>query len=156
MKPRVYVETSIISYLTSSPSRDLIVAAHQQITREWWSASDRFDLYASQIVIREAQDGDPNAAASRLSVLEEINVLELTPQAQELAHHFVQEIPFPAKAAVDALHIAVAVVNGMDYLLTWNCAHIANAAMRHKIEAVCRSMGYEVPVICTPEELMEE
>ena len=156
MKPKVYIETTVVSYLTGWPSRDLIVAAHQQITREWWQARTRFDLYVSQIVIREAGGGDPEPAALRLKAVEGIQVLELSPEARSLAKQLITEGPLPEKAELDALHIGIAVVNGMDYLLTWNCTHIANAAMRHMIEAVCRSMGYEPPVICTPEELMEE
>ena len=156
MKPKVYVETTVVSYLTGSPSRDLVVAAHQQITTEWWKSRKRFDLYVSQIVIQEAGGGDQEAAASRLKILEGINILELTPEARDLARKLLTQGPIPQKAAVDALHIATAVANGMDFLVTWNCTHIANAAMRIMIEAVCRSLGYEPPVICTPEELMEE
>jgi hypothetical protein len=156
MKPKVYIETTVVSYLTGWPSRDLIVAAHQQITREWWQGRTRFDLYVSQIVIREAGGGDPEPAALRLKAVEGIQVLKLSPEARSLAKQLITEGPLPEKAELDALHIGIAVVNGMDYLLTWNCTHIANAAMRHMIEAVCRSMGYEPPVICTPEELMEE
>jgi hypothetical protein len=156
MKPKVYVETTVASYLTGSPSRDLVVAAHQQITREWWESRNRFDLYISQIVFQEAGGSDQEAAASRLKILEGISVLELTPEARDLAKKLLTQGPIPEKAALDALHIAIAVANGMDFLVTWNCTHIANAAMRIMIEAVCRSLGYEPPVICTPEELMEE
>ena len=106
-------------------------------------------------MIQEAGGGDREAAASRLRILEDISILELTPEARNLAKKLLTEGPIPPKAGVDALHIATAVANGMDFLVTWNCAHIANAAMRLMIEAVCRSLGYEPPVICTPEELME-
>ena len=156
MKPKVYVETTVVSYLTGSPSRDLVVAAHQQITTEWWKSCKRFDLYVSQIVIQEAGGGDQEAAASRLKILEGISILELTPEARNLARKLLTQGPIPQKAAVDALHIATAVANGMDFLVTWNCTHIANAAMRVMIETVCRSLGHEPPVICTPEELMED
>ena len=156
MKPKVYVETTVVSYLTGSPSRDLVVAAHQQITTEWWKSRRRFDLYVSQIVIQEAGGGNQEAAASRLKILEGISILELTPEARDLARKLLTQGPIPQKAAVDALHIATAVANGMDFLVTWNCTHIANAAMRLKIEVVCRSSGHEPPVICTPEELMED
>jgi len=156
MKPKVYVETTVVSYLAAPPSRDLIIAAHQQITREWWQGRKRFDLYVSQIVAQEAGGGNPEAASSRLKTLEGISVLELTPESRDLAERLLTQGPIPEKAALDALHIAIAVVNGMDFLVTWNCTHIANAAMRIMIEAVCRSLGYEPPVICTPEELMEE
>lgn len=156
MKSRVYLETTIASYLTAWPSRDLVTAAHQQITREWWQKrrSD-FDLFISQIVLREAGAGDPDAAAQRLQSLQDIPVLEERDEAVELAATLVGAIPLPKKAELDALHIALAVVHGMDYLLTWNCTHIANAALRHQIEAICHTRGYETPVICTPEELLE-
>ena len=156
MKHKVYLETTIPSYLTSWLSRDLVIAAHQQITREWWQNRNRFDLFISQVVMREVSGGDLQMAAKRLEVLENVSVLEVTKEAIELAQKLVDRGPIPEKAAVDALHIAIAVVNGMDYLLTWNCSHIANASMRTKIDHVCRSSGYEPPVICTPEELMEE
>jgi len=155
-RPKVYVETSVISYLTAWPSRDLIKAAHQQITREWWETRERFEVYVSQIVLREASGGDSMAANARLSSLSGIPVLTAGPEASALAQQLLVQGSLPAKAAVDALHIAIAVVNGIDYLLTWNCTHIANAAMRIQIERVCRQSGYEPTVLCTPEELMEE
>lgn len=156
MRPKVYLETTIPSYLTAWPSRDLVKAAHQQITREWWQNRTRFDLYISQLVLREASGGDAEAARLRLEALRGIPVLALSPAASALAQQLVQQGLLPENTVADALHIAIAVVNGMDYLLTWNCAHIANAALRHRIEAICRASGYEPPVLCTPEELMEE
>ena len=157
MKPRIYLETTIVSYLTAWPSRDLVTAAHQQITWEWWeSRRAEFELYISQIVVQESSAGDGNAAERRLEALEDIPLLDITEDVTVLAEKLMEQVPLPERAGVDALHIAVAVVNGMDYLLTWNCTHIANAALRNRIEAVCRSSGYEPPVICTPEELMEE
>jgi hypothetical protein len=154
-KPKVYLETTIVSYLTASPSRDIVQAAHQQITREWWERRQQFDLFVSQAVITEAHRGDAVAAARRLAALEDVAVLEVTEDATKLAGAFLDQHALPAKAALDALHIAVAVVMGMDYVLTWNCTHIANAAIRPKLEDACRKLGYEPPVICTPEELME-
>ena len=156
MRSKVYLETTIPSYLTAWPSRDLVKAAHQQITREWWQTRTRFDLYISQVVLREAGGGDVEAARLRLEVVEGIPVLALSPEASALAQQLLQHGPLPAKAAVDALHIGIAAVNGMDYLLTWNCTHIANAAIRYQIETLCRASGYVPPVLCTPEELMEE
>ncbi|MCP4349848.1 MAG: type II toxin-antitoxin system VapC family toxin [Desulfobacterales bacterium] len=155
MKPKVYIETTIPSYLAAWPSRDLVKAAQQQITHEWWQIRKQFDLYISQIVIHEASGGDEEAAVRRLSVLEGIFVLDVTLESRTLAQELIVQHSLPEKAVVDALHIAISVINGMDYLLTWNCTHIANAAMRHKIEGVCRIMGYDPPVICTPNELME-
>jgi predicted nucleic acid-binding protein len=156
MKPKVYLETTIPSYIAGSPSRDLVIAAHQQITREWWDGRGRFSLFISQVVLQEVSSGDDEAAARRLSFVADIPILQLTEEVRRVAHELLSQKALPAQAAVDALHVAVAVVNGMDYLLTWNCTHIANAAVRSKIERVCRSLGYEPPVICTPEELLEE
>jgi predicted nucleic acid-binding protein len=156
MKPRVYVETSVISYLIARPSRDLVTAAHQQVTREWGEQRSRFDIFASQAVLTEAGRGDATAAALRLEALEEVAVLPVSAEAAELAERLIQASAIPAEAAIDALHVAVAVVNGMDYLVTWNCAHIANAALRVKIEKACREAGLQASVICTPEELLQE
>ena len=156
MKPKIYLETTIPSYLTSRPSRDLVMAAHQQITREWWDTQrDAFDLFVSQMVLDEVSSGDPEAAARRLGLLKPLPLLNPHDEEAELAQALLKQAALPARAAADALHIAIAVVNGMDYLLTWNCTHIANAALRNRIETVCRSKGFEVPIICTPEELLE-
>ena len=117
MKPKVYIETSVISYLTARPSRDLVTAAHQQLTTDWWE--DRrahFDLYISQLVVRESSAGDEDAAKGRLDVIEQIPLLELNEEALALARSLVEDGPLPAKASEDALHIAVATVHGMDFL----------------------------------------
>jgi len=156
MKSGIYVETSIVSYLTARPNRDLVRAAHQEVTREWWATRDAFDLYISQLVLDEAAAGDPVAAAQRLEALRDLPLLELTTEATVLGQAFIRQAALPSKAAADALHIALAAVHGMDFLLTWNCTHIANATMRPKIEAICRANGFEPPVICTPLELVEE
>ena len=157
MKPKVYLETSVISYLTSRPSRDLIVAANQQITQEWWQVRRQdFDLFISQLVIQEASAGDEHAAQRRLQAVADIPLLTLSEEAVTFAEKLVKEGPMPQKAVEDALHVAVATLNGMDYLLTWNFKHIANATMRYKIERICRLTGYEPPIICTPQELLEE
>jgi hypothetical protein len=151
------LETTIASYLTAWPSRDLVTAAHQQVTRDWWEARrDDFDIFVSQAVLQEATAGDPDAAARRLELLKDLPLLELTDDVTLFAQELLFQVPLPTQAGVDALHIAVAVVHEMDYLLTWNCAHIANAALRPRIEATCRVRGYKSPVICTPEELLEE
>jgi hypothetical protein len=156
MKSTVYLETSIIGYLTSRPSRDLITAANQQLTRDWWDQHrEQFDLYISEAAVAECSLGDPQAAQERLDVLEGIPVLDVTEAADNLADELLKQVPLPEKAAVDALHIAIATVNGIDYLLTWNCTHIANAALQHRIEAICRSADFESPTICTPQQLME-
>jgi predicted nucleic acid-binding protein len=157
MKPKAYIETTFISYLTAYPSRDIIVAAHQQITHEWWSTrKEDFDLFVSQLVWDEAKAGDQEMSQRRLAVLETVELLEVTEEGLSLANELVDKGPLPQKAAEDAIHIATAVINGMDYLLTWNCSHLANAAMRSKIEQICRTKGYEPTIICTPEELLEK
>ena len=156
MKPKIYIETSIPSYLTAKPSSDVRVTANREVTLEWWEVrrSD-FELYISEFVIAEISRGDPEAAKRRLEAIADISELEATEEVRVLGKALILEGPIPPKAEIDAYHIAIAAVNGMDYLLTWNCTHIANAVMRAKIEMVCRRYGYEPPVICTPQELME-
>ena len=134
-RPPVYVETMIPSYLTAWPSRDLIRAAHQQITREWWSKRGEFELYISQLVVRECEAGDTEAAGDRLESIAGLQVLAQNPAVEALAQILLTAVPLPGRAAGDALHIATAAVHGMDYLLTWNCTHIANAALRGRIES---------------------
>ena len=156
MNPSVYVETTVVSYLTARPHRDIVVAAHQQLTREWWSgATDRYQLFISDLVLVEASRGDRAAAAERLAALEPLAQLEITREDQALAKRLVEAAAIPATAAEDALHIAVAAANGCDFLVTWNFRHIANPAMKTRIADVCRAAGYVSPVICTPEELKE-
>jgi hypothetical protein len=131
--------------------------ANQETTIEWWSTRRaQFDLFISEFVLAEAALGDPAAARKRLEVLEGLPALDATDEVRALGRAPIAEGPIPAQASIDAFHIAIATVNGMEYLLTWNCTHIANAVMRAKIESVCRRHGYEPPVICTPQELMEE
>lgn len=154
-KAKVYIETTIVSYLTARPGSDLIIAAHQQLTRDWWQNRRAvFDLFISQAVIEESSAGDQQAAKKRLQALAQIPALRLNEAALQLARDLVVRGPLPEKSGVDALHIAIATVHGMDYLLTWNCKHIANAEMQSSIAATCLLRGYEPPVICTPEELM--
>jgi hypothetical protein len=133
------------------------VAAHQQATLEWWARKrETFDLFVSQLVIQEASAGDQVAAARRLKYLEGIALLDLNEAAVALTERLLDSGAVPREAQIDALHIAVATVHGMEYLLTWNCKHIANATMRNRIGAACADAGYDFPVICTPEELLEE
>jgi hypothetical protein len=154
MAERVYIETTVVSYLTARPNRDLVIAAHQQITHEWWDqARVDFELCTSQLVLQEAGIGDPEAAQERLLILKAMVLLDTTEAAVRLAAELVQAKALPEKAADDALHIAIAAEQKLPYLLTWNCRHMANATMRPVIEAVCASKGYKVPIICTPEEL---
>jgi predicted nucleic acid-binding protein len=154
MKPTVYVETSVISYLAARPSRDLIVAAHQQISQAWWEARQRWALSVSALVVAESRAGYMEAAQRRLALLEGLPLLLVSDAAVELAGCLLERAALPAGATDDALHVAIAAVYGVDYLLTWNCKHIANAYQRPRIEAVCRALAFQPPVICTPEELL--
>lgn len=151
----VYIETSIVSYLAAYPSRDLITAAHQQITHTWWQKrrSD-FSIFASQVVLDESAAGDPQMASKRMEILKDVPLLEITPEVADLAAMLIQRLPLPPRAGADAVHIAVAAYHGVSFLMTWNCTHIANAALRPRIEKICRDQGYSVPVLCTPEELL--
>lgn len=156
MAERVYIETTIVSYLTARPSRDVVIAGHQQITHEWWDTRrENYELCISQLVRKEAGAGDATAAEERLDVLKAMTLLETSDEALGLAKELIQAGALPAKAADDALHIAVAAMNGIPYLLTWNCRHLANATMRPVIEKVCAGKGVIAPIICTPEELLE-
>ena len=155
MKPRLYLETTIPSYLTAWISRDLVMAGHQQTTREWWQ--DRrgdFDIFISAFVLDESAGGDPDAARRRLDLLAGFPMLEVDDRVLALATHLQRSCRLPVKAATDSLHVAVAAVNGMEFLLTWNCAHLANAEFIPKIREQCEAMGYSCPTICTPEALM--
>jgi hypothetical protein len=156
MRSKAYIETTVVSYLTALPSRDLVLAAHQQVTREWWSTRDEFELFVSQFVLDEASAGYAAAAELRVAVLRDLALLDLTRDATVLAGELIRGGAMPEKAKIDALHIAVASVHGMDYLVSWNCTHIANATMRGRIETICRSAGFDPPVICTPLELVKE
>jgi hypothetical protein len=154
MAERVYIETTFVSYLTARASRDVVIAGHQQSTKEWWDdCRADYQLCASELVFREAGAGDPQAAQERLDVLKDMILLETRQEAQDLAKELVQAGALPAKAFVDALHIAVAADQKIPYLLTWNLRHMANATMRRLIETVCDNKGYKAPIICTPEEL---
>ena len=156
-KPRVYLETSVVSYLTARPSGDLIVAACQQITRDWWDGrSGAFDLFVSARVIVEAAQGDARAAEARLEALKGIPVLQVTDDVLSLAQRLMAHLRLPEKALEDALHIATAVVSGMDYLLSWNCRHIANAQVAHDVLCFVQSLGYPGTLLCTPQTLLEE
>lgn len=156
MLPRVYLETTVVSYLAARPSRDLIIAAHQQITHEWWqNRRTNYELCVSELVLDEAGAGDALAAHERLLILQPMLVMETTTEAFEVAKELLRAGALPRNAANDALHIAVAATKAIPYLLTWNCRHLANATMRPVIEAACSAKGLKAPIICTPEELWE-
>jgi hypothetical protein len=155
MRPRLYLETTIPSYLTARPSGDVVMSAHQQLTREWWQTRRTgFDLYISAFVLDEAGAGDAEAARRRLESLAALPLLAVNDRAIALAQRLLRDCRLPARAAIDAAHVAVATVHGMEYFLTWNCAHLANAEFIPKVRRVCEAAGYPCPTICTPEELM--
>jgi predicted nucleic acid-binding protein len=157
MRPRVYLETTVVSYLTAWPSRDVVVAGHQQVTREWWSScQERFEYVISALVLREASAGDAQAAADRLAVLKQLTVLTTTSEALALAKKLVDDGAIPQNVPEDALHLAVAASSGVEYLVTWNYRHLANATMRRQIAECCQEAGFASPIICTPEELVEQ
>lgn len=154
MKLRVYVETSVISYLVARPSRDLIIAGQQELTRSWWeSGASQFELCYSEIVWEEAARGDLVAAEKRLASFSGMTEIPVTEMAIGLAEKLLNAGALPAQAIADALHVAVCTANGIDILVSWNCKHIANVTMQSVIEHVCREAGFDPPRICTPVEL---
>ena len=157
MKKSVYIETSIPSYLTARPSRDVRAAAWQQITTEWWDAARQdYEIFTSELTMIEAAAGNPDAAERRFAVLREIPELKIDEEVQELAELLISEGGIPTSAEADALHVAVATVHRIDYLLTWNYRHIDNAAKKPIIRSICIGAGYPYPEICTPMELLPE
>ncbi len=156
MKPTVYIETTIISYLTARPSRDLIVAGHQQITAEWWEeVRPKVDCFVSPFVIQEASRGDAAMVEKRLEAIAEFPVLEENETVDELARIFFQRMSVPDRAKIDAFHLAMAVAYEMDYLLSWNCRHIASAQVQKTIQKIDDELEIQTPILCTPEALME-
>ena len=154
MKSSLYIETSVVSYYTSRPSRDLIVAARQQVTREWWDEGLlAFVPHISTLVLEEAKAGNPEAAQARLKALAGMPVLEINEAAKTLALDLVEKGPVAAEFAEDALHIGLAAAHGMDYLVTWNFRHINNAKMKLDIARVVQDHEFGCPMICSPEEL---
>jgi hypothetical protein len=154
MTRKIYVETSVFSYLTARPSKTIIGAAHQQITLAWWEHRSGYELLVSQLVWQECAAGDPVAAQKRLAALEGISVLGVTEDMIGLAESLIDQGIIPAKAIEDALHIAVSTMHHVDFLLTWNCRHIANPVIQEKIAAYLDQLGLFLPIICTPEELL--
>ncbi len=153
---KVYLETTIPSYLASYPSHDLVVASHQQITHDWWrDAKTRFDLFVSEAVLEEIRAGDPEAASRRLQIVAGLPVLELSENVRELVRVYDQHLGLPSRARADLPHFAFAVSYKMDYLLTWNCSHIANGEVIRRLMNVNFSLNLFMPLIITPEEILE-
>jgi hypothetical protein len=153
----LYLENTIVSYLTAKPSGDVRVRVHQETTRRWWRTRRKeFQIFVSPLVLEEAAAGDQIAARRRTRLLRRLPQVAITDSVSRIAETLVDRGAIPRVAEVDAVHVALAAVHGLDYLLTWNCKHIANATKRVEIEELCREQGFEPPVICTPEELMED
>jgi len=157
MKPTVYLETSVISYYTSRPSRDIVVTAHQQLTREWWEkAAGQFEVVISEAVVDEVALGDSEASARRLESVETFKVLPLTSRIQELTQILLKELEIPKNAFPDAAHLAFASHYKIVYLVSWNCRHIASGRIIKRLNELHAKTGIHVPVICTPNELLED
>ena len=157
MNRSVYIESSIISYLAARPSRDLVIAGHQAVTAEWWDNHRlRYDVYVSPLVVEEISAGDASAAEKRLSVVADIPSVSIAAGAESLASALLASNAVPENCARDALHIAIAATQGMDYLVTWNFKHINNASTRTMVVNVVSNSGFVCPVLCSPEELMGE
>lgn len=153
----IYIETTVLSYLVALPAKDVVVAGHQKTTLDWWSfRRSAFDCYISQVVIDEISAGDPSEVRKRLAVADSLDSLAVTEDAERLTVSIIKSGILPPKAIRDAAHIAVATVHKVQYLLTWNCKHLANAQIAKRVANLCHLAGYELPTICTPEELLEE
>ena len=155
-RPKLYLETTIPSYLAAKPSRDIIVLAHQQITTEWWETSrKRYSIFISPVVLEEIRSGDVSVAKKRLDLVKDLPQLDVSKQMESLAKGYIKKLNIPNKSYRDAFHLAISVVHKMDILLTWNCGHLANENIRKKLREINDDLGMTTPAICTPEELVE-
>ncbi len=156
VKESVYLETSVVSYYTARPSRDVVVLAHQEITRQWWNAAQsEFEIFISQAVVDEASEGDPGASEERLKAISDFQHLEINSKVEDMTHIYMAKLEIPSNAAGDAIHIAIASIHDVDYRVTWNCSHIANGAIIKRLARINADYGVHTPVLCTPEELLE-
>ena len=154
MKTSVYVESSVISYLTARPSRDVVKSARQAITEEWWQTDrKRFEVFISALVEEEISSGDASAARRRLDAVKDIPSADISIEAMNIAEALIASVAVPENSKEDALHIGIATANGMEYLLTWNFKHINNAEKKKHIVKVINALGYQCPSLCSPEEL---
>jgi hypothetical protein len=155
-KPKVYLESSVISFYANRRSKDLVVAAYQEISVDWWEKElHKYQPYVSQFVVEEISRGDSHAAKSRVNAIKNFPLLDLPDEVFDLAKSYLKEVQIPRKSQLDAFHISAAVVNRMDYILSWNFHHIANVFVKEKIQRINKRLGFETPIICTPEELIE-
>ena len=155
MKPKLYMETSVVSYLAARPSKDSILAGQQASTHRWWKEKRRnYEIFLSKLVWQEASRGDKTAAERRLKLIQPFRWLQVTAQVMRLAQALIGKKSLPPNAADDATHIALGAVYGMEFLLTWNFTHINNPATEEKVRAICQSHDFHCPVICTPDQLL--
>lgn len=156
MKRKLYIETTVVSYFVSRPSRDLLVAGHQEATRELWPRlTTVYDAYVSALVYEEASKGEPEQAAGRLAAIRPFRMLDIDEETRTLAERILSGKGIPREYPEDALHIAAAAVNGLDAVVTWNFAHLANPFTRMLVRQIVQNEGYVCPEICSPEELPE-
>jgi len=156
MKKQIYIETTVVSYLTAKPSRDIMIAGHQEATREFWDKlSLRYETYISALVFQEAGRGDSDQAKIRLSAITKFPMLDIDDEAKSLAEKIIGKKGVPSEYPEDALHIAIAAVNGIDIIVTWNFAHLNNPFTRTKVRTIIEAEGYFCPEICSPDELLE-
>ena len=156
MKRKLYLETTVVSYLTARPSRDLLVAGHQEATRELWSIlQEDYDTYVSALVYEEAARGDAEQASKRLAAIKPFRMLDIDMDARRLASKIIAGKGIPTEYPEDALHIAVAAINGIAVVVTWNFAHLSNPFTRMTVRQIVENQGYICPEICSPEELLE-
>jgi hypothetical protein len=154
--PLIYVETSVISYLTSRPSRDLLIAARQEATREWWESRDvSFQAFISRLVLQEAAVGDPAAALRRLEICQPLHLLNVDAACEELASALIVAKALPETEQEDALHIALATLSRADFIASWNFAHLVGPVAKFRLQTTIQNMGYPPPILATPEELLE-
>ena len=154
---RIYIESTIPSYVVARPARDILQAARQQITRDWWDLKRvEHELLISQVVLDEIAFGETAMVRLRMDLVQDIPLLEFTDEVLEFAHKVLDSGLLPRESDRDAAHIALATVHEMDLLLSWNCRHIANAAIQTRLRRLAEVAGLNLPVICTPEELIGE
>ena len=157
MPHSIFIETTIPSYYVSRPSRNLLQFARQELTREWWDARrHEFDLFTSQLVLDEASEGESAKASERLELLSGLELLDITEEVEALAANLIRSGIVPSVAARDAFHLAAAGVHRMNFLLTWNCKHIANPFIADRLQSCFSSMGIHLPNICTPEQFFTD
>ena len=154
-RKRVYVESSVIGYLTAKPPRDMRRRVRQDITIEWWEQREKWSLFLSSVVLEEIAAGDSFAAEKRLAAVQGLPVLPDHPRAKALVDALIAGTAIPAKAHADAAHLALAALHGMEYLATWNQTHLDNPDLRNKIAEIVKSHDLSLTLVLTPERLLE-